>query len=112
MKLLIPLQPVKLSSMPGRREYDIAFVGLKPGIHEFLYEIDDKFFADYPEQDFSNVKTKVRLMLEKNSSFMMLKFEIGDHCHFLPLPATAIHKEIPFASCRRWVFAPFLLPQR
>lgn len=77
MKLLIPLQPVKLSCMPGRREYDIAFVGLKPGVHEFNYEIDDKFFTEYPEQDFSNVVTKVRLKLEKNTSFMMLKFEIG-----------------------------------
>ncbi|RZK46285.1 MAG: DUF177 domain-containing protein, partial [Pedobacter sp.] len=27
--------------MSNRRNYDIAFVGLKPGIHEFEYEIND-----------------------------------------------------------------------
>ena len=56
--------------MSGRREYDIAFVGLKPGVHEFNYEIDEKFFVNYPPGDFSNIVAKVRLMLEKNTSFM------------------------------------------
>ncbi|HEX5669638.1 MAG TPA: DUF177 domain-containing protein [Chitinophagaceae bacterium] len=63
--------------MSGRREFDIAFVGLKPGVHEYNYEIDEKFFAPYPPQDFSNVKAKIRLMLEKNTNFMLLKFEVG-----------------------------------
>jgi hypothetical protein len=30
--------------MSGRREFDIAFVGLKPGVHEYNFEIDEKFF--------------------------------------------------------------------
>ncbi len=63
--------------MGNRREFDIAFVGLKPGIHEFNYEVDDKFFADYKETDFSNCHALVKLTLEKNISFMFLKFEIG-----------------------------------
>lgn len=63
--------------MSGRREYDIAFVGLKPGVHEYNYEVDEKFFASYPDKDFSNVKAKIRLLLEKNSNFMLLKFEVG-----------------------------------
>ncbi len=63
--------------MGHRREFDIAFVGLKPGIHEFNYEVDDKFFADYKETDFSNCHASVKISLEKNTSFMLLKFEIG-----------------------------------
>ncbi len=63
--------------MGNRREYDIAFVGLKPGVHEFNYEVDDKFFGDYNETDFSNCHASVKLILEKNTSFMLLKFEIG-----------------------------------
>jgi len=39
--------------MANRRQYEIAFVGLKPGVHEFNYEIKDKFFVDYGDQDFS-----------------------------------------------------------
>lgn len=63
--------------MGHRREFDIAFVGLKPGIHEFNYEVDDKFFANYKETDFSGCQASVKLSLEKNTSFMLLKFEIG-----------------------------------
>jgi|SRR6476469_6979278 len=63
--------------MNNRRAYEIAFVGLKPGVHEFDYKIDDKFFAEYGEQDFSNVSADVKLQLERNAGFMMLKFDIG-----------------------------------
>jgi uncharacterized metal-binding protein YceD (DUF177 family) len=63
--------------MPHRREFEIAFVGLKPGVHEFSYEISDKFFATYDEQDFKNCKAHINLWLDKKSSFMNLKFEIG-----------------------------------
>ena len=67
----------KKIAMNHRRAYEIAFVGLKPGIHEFNFEIDDKFFAHYGEQDFSNCKAHVKLQLEKHSSFMLLRFDIG-----------------------------------
>lgn len=63
--------------MNSRRNFDIAFVGLKPGIHEFEYEINDKFFAEYQEQDFRKVTAHVKLSLDKKSGFMLLKFEVG-----------------------------------
>ena len=63
--------------MGYRREYDIAFVGLKPGLHEFNYEVDDKFFLAYSQADFTNCHANIKLTLEKNTSFMMLKFEVG-----------------------------------
>ena len=63
--------------MSSRREFEIAFVGLKPGIHEFNYKIDDRFFEEFNEQDFRNAEANVRLLLDKNSSFMILRFEIG-----------------------------------
>jgi len=63
--------------MGNRRAFDIAFVGLKPGIHPFEYQVDDKFFADYKEAEFENCFASVKVTLEKNTSFMMLKFEIG-----------------------------------
>lgn len=79
--------------MAHRREYEIAFVGLKPGIHEYAYEIADKFFEPFQQQDFRNCKADVKLHLDKKSSFMLLKFEIGgtlevicDRCNnYLPL---------------------------
>lgn len=63
--------------MGNRREFDIAFVGLKAGVHEFSYQVEDKFFLDYREADFTNCLANIKLTLEKNTSFMMLKFEIG-----------------------------------
>lgn len=63
--------------MANRHEYEIAFVGLKPGKHEFVYEIDDKFFANYKPQDFTDAHVTVKLILDKQTSFLMLKFEIG-----------------------------------
>jgi uncharacterized metal-binding protein YceD (DUF177 family) len=63
--------------MSRRREFEIAFVGLKPGVHEFSYPINDKFFEPFDEQDFRNCKANVKLLLDRKSSFMLLKFEIG-----------------------------------
>ena len=62
--------------MSNRREYEIAFVGLKPGVHLFEYRVDDKFFIPYGEQDFSNLEAIVRLSLDKKNGFMQLKFDI------------------------------------
>ena len=63
--------------MGNRREFEIAFVGLRPGLHEFQYEIGDKFFIDFQQADFTNCQVNIKLTLEKNPAFMMLKFEIG-----------------------------------
>lgn len=60
-----------------RREFEIAFVGLKPGDHNFSYQIDDKFFSTYGEQEFTDCKATVNLKLEKNNGFMMLHFDVG-----------------------------------
>ena len=62
--------------MGKRREYDIAFVGLSQGIHEFYYEVDDKFFAEFQETDLTDCAATVKVTLEKNSSLLLLKFEI------------------------------------
>jgi uncharacterized metal-binding protein YceD (DUF177 family) len=68
---------LKSSVMGHRREFEIAFVGLKPGIHNYDYEISDKFFETFQQQDFFHCKAKVKLTLDRKSSFMLLKFEIG-----------------------------------
>src|SRR4028119_2348407 len=62
--------------MSARREYEIAFVGLKPGEHEYNYEITDKFFEPFQQQDFTNCHAKVPLTFDKKTGFMLLKFDI------------------------------------
>ena len=51
--------------MNSRREYDLAFVGLKPGIHVYDYHITDRFFEAYQQQDFTDCNADVKLSLEK-----------------------------------------------
>lgn len=63
--------------MANKRAYEIAFVGLKPGVHQFNYELDDKFFIEKGAEDFANGRANVRLSVEKNTGFMLLKFEVG-----------------------------------
>ena len=63
--------------MSNRREFEIAFVGLKPGVHEFNYEISNRFFEEYNDQDFRNPVVHVKLLLEKSNGFMLLRFQIG-----------------------------------
>jgi DUF177 domain-containing protein len=62
--------------MNFRREFEIAFVGLKPGIHNYEYRVDDKFFSNYGNQDFTHCNAAVKLELDKKSGFMLLKFDI------------------------------------
>ena len=63
--------------MGKRKAIEIAFVGLKPGIHEYTYQVDDSFFEEAGVTEFSNCLATVKLFLDKKSSFMLLKFEVG-----------------------------------
>ena len=63
--------------MANKRAFEIAFVGLKQGSHEFSYQVDDKFFAEKGHPDFTNCQANIKLLLDKKSSFMLLRFEIG-----------------------------------
>ena len=63
--------------MASKRTFEIAFVGLKQGVHEFNYVVDDKFFVEKGNPDFTNCQANIKLVLDKKSSFMLLKFEIG-----------------------------------
>ena len=64
--------------MSSRREFEIAFVGLKPGPHVFEYTINDSFFEEFQAQDFHHCNANIKLILEKGtSSFLRLRFEIG-----------------------------------
>lgn len=79
--------------MSRRRDFEIAFVGLKPGIHEYNYSIDDKFFEAFQQQDFRNCKANIKLSLDRKNSFMLLKFEIGGS---LELTCDRCNNNLPF----------------
>ena len=71
------MQSFKMSAMSSRRKFEIAFVGLKPGVHEFNYELDNEFFKEKGAEDAESISANIKLLLEKNTGFMLLKFIVG-----------------------------------
>src|ERR1043165_7077942 len=67
--------------MKHNREFEIAWMGLKPGPHTFVYDLDDKFIQDHGEIDesFKDWKARITLGFDKHENFFMLHFDIDGH---------------------------------
>jgi uncharacterized metal-binding protein YceD (DUF177 family) len=79
--------------MGHRSDFEIAFVGLKPGVHEYNFEITDKFFTAFQQQDFKNCRANVKMLLDKKNGFMLIKFEVGGS---LETTCDRCNNELPF----------------
>ncbi|HQE11835.1 MAG TPA: DUF177 domain-containing protein [Flavipsychrobacter sp.] len=63
--------------MKSNREFEIAWQGLKPGIHEFQYELNDRFIDNkQPEHDFRQLNAIVKVKFDKKNNFFLLHFDI------------------------------------
>lgn len=64
--------------MKYRREFEIPYIGLKDGLHDFEYEIGAPFFEMLAVEhtDFETLNAKVGLVLDKHPGFFQLKFNI------------------------------------
>jgi len=60
--------------MKDLKEFDISFVGLKEGIHQFEYIIDKKFFDFFNYDEFYDSNVKVELSFLKNTTIFELDF--------------------------------------
>ena len=60
--------------MNDLKEFDISFIGLKEGIHQFEYTIDKKFFDFFNYDEFYDSKVKVVLSFLKNTTIFELDF--------------------------------------
>lgn len=69
--------------MSHRRAFEVAFVGLKSGEHQFIYQIDDHFFEEYQQQDFKNCVATVKLTLDKKNGFMLCRFDVDGRVELL-----------------------------
>jgi uncharacterized metal-binding protein YceD (DUF177 family) len=69
--------------MKNNREFEIAFVGLKPGEHIYHYTIADNFFDNLvqagkiEQPEFKDTNAEVKLILDKKSTTLFLKFFIN-----------------------------------
>jgi uncharacterized protein len=55
-------------------KYEIAFKGLKEGIHQFEYELDDKFFDKFENSEVKKGSLKAEVILTKQSTLMIFEF--------------------------------------
>jgi uncharacterized metal-binding protein YceD (DUF177 family) len=76
------------------KQFVIPFGGLKPGVHQFSFEIDDLFFDQFEQSEIKKAKIKVDISLEREEKLLLLNFVINGTVEFL---------------CDR-CYEPFLLP--
>jgi uncharacterized metal-binding protein YceD (DUF177 family) len=62
--------------MDLKKNYEVAFVGLKEGVHHFNFEVDDQFFSVSEKSLLKSGKVNVSVQLDKRPSFIMLQFNI------------------------------------
>jgi len=62
--------------MKKSNEFLVQFEGLKQGSHDFDWDIDDTFFDDYGEVDFTDTHFRVDMELVKQNNMLILEFDI------------------------------------
>jgi uncharacterized metal-binding protein YceD (DUF177 family) len=61
--------------MKALKEYTIKFVGLKLGLHNFEYQIDNKFFEHFEYNEFNDANVTVTVTLNKKTTLLEFHFE-------------------------------------
>ena len=82
------------------RDYSIQFAGLKEGMHEFEFELNELFFANFRESEIHRASLNANILLERKVNFMELSISIKgsaevvcDRClETFDLPIESINK--------------------
>ncbi len=65
----------KFRKVKNQRDFDIAFVGLKEGKHQFFYTLGDEELEEFAKHfELENPEAVVKLELDKKPTFLDLKF--------------------------------------
>lgn len=62
--------------MKALKEFEIPFVGLKEGVHDYSFEIDEKFFESFDYSEIEKGKVHADLNLERKERMLILDFMI------------------------------------
>jgi len=82
-KLFITLHDLKLADynndklMPYLDQYIIPFKNLEQGQHRYVFEVNDKFFEQFPYSEIKKGNLFVQVDLEVNPNSLYLNFEIN-----------------------------------
>ena len=61
--------------MKKLNDFVIPFIGLKPGKHQFEYQVDKAFFENFDYHEFEAADIKVNVTLDKKSTLMEIHFK-------------------------------------
>jgi len=76
------------------KQFVIPFGGLKPGTHQYSFEIDDLFFEKFEHSEIKKGKVTVEITIEREEKMLILNFNINGKV------------EVPCDRC----YETFLLP--
>lgn len=63
--------------MKALRAYNVEFAGLKPGLHDFTFEIGETFFDPFGDQDFRKPHAEFRMQLDKRNNLMEVNISMN-----------------------------------
>lgn len=88
--------------MDQLKEYNIPFVGLKEGRHNFHFVVDNTFFDAFDYEEFNHSKINITLEFEKKSTLLNLKF-IAKGSVNIPCDVTDEPFDYPIETTFDWV---------
>jgi len=60
-------------------QFIIPVTGLKPGSHQFDFEIDDSFFENFEYSEIKNARIYLHLVIEKEENLLVFHFDFTGH---------------------------------
>lgn len=69
--------------MPYLDQFVIPLSGLKPGMHDYKFIVDDEFFRQFAYSQIKSGKLEVDLELEKEETVLTLRFTINGTVHVM-----------------------------
>ena len=88
--------------MERSSKFMLPFVGLKEGVHQFNYDIENTFFKTFDFNDFFDAKVKISLTLDKKSTLLKLNFKAQGSLE-VACDVTDEHFDFPIDTNFDWI---------
>ena len=64
--------------MKHNREFEIAWQGLKPGEHEYVFRVGHEFMKEHhAPEEYSDWNAEVKLIFDKHTNFFQMHFDVS-----------------------------------
>jgi len=63
--------------MKALKDYNIPFVGLKEGIHNYSFDVDRKFFESFEYSEINQGKVKAEISMDRKERMLIFEFKMN-----------------------------------